>query len=176
MASLETLKSSIENLLGEAVRELRLDRGELTLTVAASDYAGVARRLRDEPEFGFEQLVDLCGVDYADYGNRHREGVRFCVVAHLLSVRHNWRLRLKVFAPDDDMPAVASVTPVWNSATGSSAKLSTSSASSSRGMTICVASSRTMGSSAIRCARTSLSPDMWRCATTPSRAASSTSL
>ena len=116
MASLETLKSSIENLLGEAVRELRLDRGELTLTVAASDYAGVARRLRDEPEFGFEQLVDLCGVDYADYCNRDREGVRFCVVAHLLSVRHNWRLRLKVFAPDDDMPAVASVTPVWNSA------------------------------------------------------------
>jgi NADH-quinone oxidoreductase subunit C len=113
---IETLKSAVESVLGESVRSLKLDRGELTLTVAAADYAAVAQRLRDDPSLGFEQLIDLCGVDYADYANRPWEGMRFCVVSHLLSVRHNWRLRLKVFAPDDDMPAVASVTPIWNAA------------------------------------------------------------
>ena len=115
-SAIETLKSTVEACFGEAVRHLKLDRGELTLTVSAADYASVARRLRDEPALGFEQLIDLCGVDYADYANRPWEGLRFSVVSHLLSVRHNWRLRLKVFAPDDDMPAVASVTPIWNSA------------------------------------------------------------
>jgi NADH-quinone oxidoreductase subunit C len=115
-SAIETLKSAIEACFGNAVRGLKLDRGELTLTVAVADHAAVARRLRDDPSLGFEQLIDLCGVDYADYANRPWEGLRFCVVAHLLSVRHNWRLRLKVFAPDDDMPAVASVTPIWNSA------------------------------------------------------------
>jgi NADH-quinone oxidoreductase subunit C len=115
-SSIETLKSAVEACFGDAVRSLKLDRGELTLTVSAADHAAVARRLRDEPSLGFEQLIDLCGVDYADYANRPWEGLRFCVVAHLLSVRHNWRLRLKVFAPDDDMPAVASVTPIWNAA------------------------------------------------------------
>ena len=114
--AIETLKSTVEACFGEAVRQLKLDRGELTLTVSAADYASVARRLRDDPALGFEQLIDLCGVDYADYANRPWEGLRFGVVSHLLSVRHNWRLRLKVFAPDDDMPSVASVTPIWNSA------------------------------------------------------------
>jgi len=115
-ASLQTLKAAIEQAFGDAVRELKMERGELSLTVGSSDYERVALRLRDDPALHFEQLIDLCGLDYSEYRNGPWEGLRFCVVSHLLSVRHNWRLRLKVFAPDDDMPCVASVTPVWNAA------------------------------------------------------------
>ena len=113
---LETLQAALQAALGEAVGSLRQEHGELTLTVAAADYLRAARLLRDDPTLAFEQLIDLCGVDYSDYRNRPWEGLRFCVVSHLLSVRHNWRLRLKVFAPDDEMPAVASINEVWNSA------------------------------------------------------------
>ncbi|MFM7705826.1 MAG: NADH-quinone oxidoreductase subunit C [Rubrivivax sp.] len=113
---LDTLQAALETAFGPAVRTLRRERGELTLTVAAADYEAVALRLRDDPVLRFEQLVDLCGLDYHDWRNAPWEGPRFCVASHLLSVTHNWRLRLKVFAPDDDLPAVASVTPVWNGA------------------------------------------------------------
>jgi NADH-quinone oxidoreductase subunit C len=113
---LDALRSALEAALGSAVSSLRADRGELTLTVKAADYAAVAQRLRDDETLHFEQLIDLCGVDYSDYANRPWEGLRFAAVSHLLSVRHNWRLRLKVFAPDDEMPVVASMVPVWSSA------------------------------------------------------------
>lgn len=82
----------------------------------AADYSDVALILRDHAELKLEQLIDLCGVDYSDYGQGGYEGPRFAVVSHLLSVAHNFRLRLKVFATDDDFPCVASVTAVWNSA------------------------------------------------------------
>jgi NADH-quinone oxidoreductase subunit C len=116
MSKIETLKAHLEAELGPSVHALRLDRGELTLTVKAADYLVVARQLRDHPELKFEQLIDLCGVDYSSYKDMPWEGARFCVVSHLLSVSKNWRLRLKVFCPEDDLPSVASVTPVWNSA------------------------------------------------------------
>ena len=76
----------------------------------------VATTLRDEPTLDFDQLIDLCGVDYSEYDNATWEGPRFAAVSHLLSVKHNWRLRLRVFAPDDSFPLVASVTPIWSSA------------------------------------------------------------
>ncbi|CAM3651478.1 NADH-quinone oxidoreductase subunit C [Roseateles saccharophilus] len=114
--NLEILAQQIGAILGERVVELKNALGELTLTVRAADYLEVATTLRDHPELKLEQLIDLCGVDYSDYGNGGREGPRFAVVSHLLSVSKNWRLRLKVFAADDDFPCVASVTPVWNSA------------------------------------------------------------
>jgi NADH-quinone oxidoreductase subunit C len=113
---LDTLQAALEAALGPAVRTLRRERGEVTLTVSAADYQSVALRLRDDPCLRFEQLIDLCGLDYRDWRNAPWEGPRFCVVSHLLSVTHNWRLRLKVFAPDDELPAVASVTTVWGSA------------------------------------------------------------
>ena len=113
---LEILQTALQLAFGDAVRALKLERGELTLTVGAADHARIAQALRDEPTLRFEQLIDLCGVDYSEYRNTPWDGPRFCVVSHLLSVTHNWRLRLKVFAPDDDMPAVTSVTPVWNAA------------------------------------------------------------
>ena len=113
---LDTLQAALESALGDDIRSLVRARGEITVTVAADRYNDVARRLRDEPSLRFEQLIDLCGVDYADYKNQPWEGLRFGVVSHLLSLTHNWRLRLKVFAPDDDLPALPSLNPVWNSA------------------------------------------------------------
>ena len=71
---------------------------EITIEIAAADYRALCEKLRDEPELGFEQMTDLCGVDYAAYGDRPREGnPRFAVVLHLLSVQHNWRLRVRAF-------------------------------------------------------------------------------
>jgi NADH-quinone oxidoreductase subunit C len=115
-ARLDTLQAALQAVLGASIKSLARDRGELTLVVPADRYLAAAKTLRDDAALGFEQLVDLCGVDYADYRNEPWEGPRFCVVSHLLSVKHNWRLRLKVFCPDDDLPAIASITEVWNSA------------------------------------------------------------
>jgi len=107
---LQRLSDTLEKVLGAAPVE-RL--GELTLEVPAARYLEAARTLRDHAELRFEQLIDLCGVDYSTYGDRPREGARFAVVAHLLSVTHNWRLRLRAFCPDDAFPLLASVTEVW---------------------------------------------------------------
>jgi NADH-quinone oxidoreductase subunit C len=114
--NLDILAQHLGTVLGERIVELKNALGELTLTVRAADYFDVATTLRDHPELKLEQLIDLCGVDYSSFGDGAWEGPRFAVVSHLLSVSKNWRLRLKVFATDDDFPAVASITPVWNSA------------------------------------------------------------
>ena len=87
--------------------------GELTIEVESAGYKAVCERLRDKE--GFEQLIDLCGVDYASYGDAPRQGPRFAAVAHLLSVAHNCRLRVRVFCPDDSFPVVASLVDVWPS-------------------------------------------------------------
>jgi len=113
---LDTLQAALHAELGDAILALKRERGEITISVAAERYIEVALALRDRPALKFEQLIDLCGVDYSDYKNQAWEGLRYGVVSHLLSVSHNWRVRLKVFAPDDDLPAVASVTEVWSSA------------------------------------------------------------
>ena len=116
MSKLDTLQEALVATLGEKVRKLDRALGELTLTVSAADYLGVALQLRDRPELRFEQLIDLCGVDYSSYRDGPWDGLRFCVVTHLLSLTHNWRLRLKVFCPDDDVPQVVSLTDVWSAA------------------------------------------------------------
>jgi NADH-quinone oxidoreductase subunit C len=113
---IDTLKLALEAALCDRVASLVVDRGEVTLTVKAAHYAEVTLQLRDDPTLSFEQLIDLCGVDYSDYRNEPWDGLRYAVVSHLLSLQHNVRLRLKVFAPDDDIPAVASVTSVWSAA------------------------------------------------------------
>jgi NADH-quinone oxidoreductase subunit C len=113
---IETLEAALRSALGDRAADIKHDRGELTLTVAAAYYAEVMRRLRDDPSLRFEQLIDLCGLDYSAWKNAAWEGLRFAVVSHLLSVTHNWRLRVRVFAPDDALPVVASVTEIWNSA------------------------------------------------------------
>ncbi len=116
MSKLDNLQTALESNLGERLKKLVRDRGELTVTVAASDYLSAALSLRDDPALRFEQLVDICGVDYSAYKDIPREGPRYGVVSHLLSITHNWRVRLKVFCPDDDLPSVESVTPIWSSA------------------------------------------------------------
>jgi NADH-quinone oxidoreductase subunit C len=115
-AKLEQLAATVTAALGERAASLTEARGELTLVVKAEDYAAAARMLRDREDLGFAQLIDLCGVDYSAYGDGAWPGPRFAVVAHLLSLRHNWRLRLRTFAPDDAFPIVASLIDVWPSA------------------------------------------------------------
>jgi NADH-quinone oxidoreductase subunit C len=112
---IDTLEAALTTVLGERVKTLVRQRGELTVTVSAANYLESALLLRDHAELKFEQNIDLCGVDYANYKDRAWEGPRFCVVSHLLSVSKNWRVRLKVFCPDDDVPVVASLTEVWSS-------------------------------------------------------------
>jgi NADH-quinone oxidoreductase subunit C len=101
--------------LFDSIKELNpVERlGELTVEVAAAQYKQICTRLKND---GFEQLIDLCGVDYAAYADQPREGPRFAVVVHLLSVKNNWRLRVRTFCPDDAFPMVASLTEVWPSA------------------------------------------------------------
>ena len=116
MASkLETLKANLEAAFGGLLLSTTEAIGELTIVVKASDYINVATRLRDDRSLGFEQLVDLCGVDYQTYADGGYDGPRFAAVLHLLSVQNNWRLRLRVFAPDDEVPSLASAVDVWNS-------------------------------------------------------------
>ena len=113
---LDTLQATLQSVLGETIQLFKRERGEITITVAADRYLTVATQLRDDPTLRFEQLIDLCGVDYSDYKNEPLEGLRYCVVLHLLSITHNWRVRLKVFAADDDFAQVASVNNIWGSA------------------------------------------------------------
>ena len=116
MTHLETLQQAVEVALGSRLKTLVADRGEITLTVSAADYLEAALVLRDDPALRFEQLIDLCGVDYSEYRDEPWDGLRFCVVSHLLSVGLNWRLRLKVFCTDDEVPSIASLNEVWSSA------------------------------------------------------------
>ncbi len=109
------LQQLLEKTFGSVVRvEARLN--ELTLTVPAEQYLSVAEKLRSDTTFAFEQLIDLCGVDYQSYGDTVWSGLRFGVVSHLLSVSNNWRLRLIVLVPNDDFPVIPSLTGVWSSA------------------------------------------------------------
>lgn len=112
---IEALQETLREVFGERLSAI-VALGELTAVVKAVDLIEVCRTLRDDSRLGFEQLIDLCGVDYSDYSDGGYEGPRFAVVYHLLSVKHNLRLRLRAFAPDDDFPVLASVLPLWSSA------------------------------------------------------------
>ncbi|MFM2262902.1 MAG: hypothetical protein RI959_1578 [Pseudomonadota bacterium] len=112
----QKLLENIKDVLGEFVAGLTLERGEVTLTVSAANYLAAMRQLRDAAGCQFEQLVDLCGLDYSSYKDGVWEGRRFAVVSHLLSISLNQRLRVRVFCPEDDFPVVDSVSGVWNAA------------------------------------------------------------
>ncbi|WP_420474223.1 NADH-quinone oxidoreductase subunit C [Noviherbaspirillum sp. ST9] len=113
---IETLEAALRNALGDQIRSLKVALGEVTVVIGASDYLSAMRVLRDHSDLRFEELIDLCGVDYSTYGDGTWEGERFAAVSHLLSVTHNWRVRVRVFAPDDELPVVPSVTDIWPSA------------------------------------------------------------
>ena len=110
------LKARVDAALGDLLLSSVVRLDELTVVVGASQYLQAAQILREDPSCRFEQLVDLCGVDYLSYGNEPTTGPRYCVVCHLLSVSLNQRVRLKVFAPDDDFPLVQSLCGIWSSA------------------------------------------------------------
>ena len=115
MSKLDALQAALESVLGERLKTLVRDRGEISVTVVAADYSAAALALRDHADLRFEQLIDLCGVDYSSYKDQAWDGARYGVVSHLLSVSKNWRVRLKVFCPDDDVPVIASLAEVWSS-------------------------------------------------------------
>jgi len=115
-ARIDELHRQLELHFGSRLLSLVRWRDELSAEIAAADLLGVCRALRDTPELRFEQLVDLCGVDYLNYKEGTRTAPRFAVVYHLLSLAHNRRLRLRVFAADDEVPVVDSVTELWPSA------------------------------------------------------------
>ncbi len=112
----EATRDAVVAVLGDKLQKITIALGEVTAVVAAADYLAAAQLLRDSAGCQFEQLIDLCGVDYLEYKNGDYEGLRFCVVTHLLSVALNQRLRLKVYATDDGMPVVASVSKLWTTA------------------------------------------------------------
>jgi NADH-quinone oxidoreductase subunit C len=115
MSRLDTLLDRVRAMLDERIVSLTVALGEVTLVVRAADHLAAARLLRDAPRLRFEQCVDLCGIDYSHYGADEQQGPRFAVIMHLLSVTHNWRLRVRTFCPDDDLPLLASVIDVWPS-------------------------------------------------------------
>ena len=115
-AKLDTLSENLQKHFGDKIKSLKLALGELTIEVGASDYLGLMVALRDEPDFRFEELIDLCGVDYSTYGDGSWVGARYAVVVHLLSVSQNIRLRVRVFADDESFPSVDSVSAVWSTA------------------------------------------------------------
>ena len=113
----EVLRATITETLGAKAKSVTLALGEVTVVVSAADYIEAATLLRDAPGCRFEQLIDLCGMDYSDYREGEWQGERFCVVSHLLSVSLNQRVRLKVFVPNEDLPVVDSLTGIWSAAT-----------------------------------------------------------
>jgi NADH-quinone oxidoreductase subunit C len=112
----EQIKRNLAAALGDKATDVSVALGEVTVTVRASNYVAAMQILRDTPDCKFEQLLDLCGMDYSTYRDVGRDGPRYGVVSHLLSVSLNQRVRVMVMCPDDDFPVVASVNDLWNSA------------------------------------------------------------
>jgi len=114
-AKIQQLQNALASAFGERV-QTTVALGEVTIVVKAADYLEVMKTLRDAPGLHFEELIDLCGVDYQTYGEGTWDGARFAAVTHLLSLKNNWRVRVRVFAPDDDLPVVPSVVEIWRAA------------------------------------------------------------
>ncbi len=123
-AKTEQLAQALRGAFGERIVNITEALGEVTLVVNAGDLLSVMTVLRDGDGLGFEQLIDACGVDYSSYGKEAWDGAtpkggaggRFAVVYHLLSLTNNWRLRVRTFAADDELPVVDSVISIWPSA------------------------------------------------------------
>jgi NADH-quinone oxidoreductase subunit C len=112
---LEVLQLALEKALGEGAA-ISAALGEVTVVVKAANYIKAMQTLRDDPTLAFEEMIDLCGVDYSQYGEGTWDGPRYAVTTHLLSLANNWRVRVRVFCPDDEMPIVESITGIWRAA------------------------------------------------------------
>jgi len=115
---LEKLMDSLRQVLGEKLVDINQALEEVTIVVDSTNILDVAESLKNHPSLRFETLIDICGVDYSEYSTdthagRSRGGRRFAVVYHLLSVQNNHRLRMRIFADDDEFPVVDSVMPIW---------------------------------------------------------------
>jgi NADH-quinone oxidoreductase subunit C len=113
MTPIAAIQTRIETVLAGQYKNLDSQVGELTLTVTPEQYLSVAKVLRDDVQLHFETALDLCGVDFSTYGDGRWDGARYGVVTHLLSVKNNCRLRLRVFASDDDFPVLPSLLDIW---------------------------------------------------------------
>ena len=116
MSRIDTLTGALRQALGDRMSDLIVALAEVTVVVRGRDQLQVARALRDNAALAFEQLIDLAGIDYSTYGDGSWDGPRYAVVTHLLSLKHNWRVRVRSYCDDDDFPLIASVTEVWNCA------------------------------------------------------------
>ena len=114
-APIETLQAAVASVLGDRARALVVDRGQLTVEVPAASIVEACTALRDDPSLAFTEALDILGVDYQGHASAG-DGPRFAVVYALLSIKHNWRLRVRAFCADDDFPAIDSVLGVWPSA------------------------------------------------------------
>ena len=118
------LVETVKAALGDRIVDITEALGEVTLTVKAVGLIEAMTALRDRTEMRFEQLIDVCGVDYGSFGKAAWDGApseggggaRFAAVYHLLSLTHNWRLRVRAFAVDDELPVIDSVIDIWPSA------------------------------------------------------------
>ena len=113
MSRAEALASALREALGDKVREVLVALGEVTIVIDGADHLSVASVLRDDARLDFAQLIDLAGIDYSSFGETGSDGPRFAVVMHLLSLRHNWRVRVRSLCADDELPLIASVTELW---------------------------------------------------------------
>jgi NADH-quinone oxidoreductase subunit C len=116
MTRIETLTEALRLACGERLSDLIVALDEVTVVVHGRDQLHVARTLRDTPALAFEELIDLAGIDYSAYGDGSWNGPRYAVVMHLLSLKHNWRVRVRSYCDDEEFPLIASVTSVWNCA------------------------------------------------------------
>jgi NADH-quinone oxidoreductase subunit C len=114
--NLEILRQTLSEILGNKVKKIDVQYSEVNVVVGAENYHEVALILKNNVDCSFEQMIDLCGVDYSEYKNGEYVGPRYAVIVHLLSITHNQRVNLKVFTQHDDMPMVDSINDIWNSA------------------------------------------------------------
>lgn len=115
-AKLDQLSTSLQAALGEKITKQVVALGEVTIECNSTDYLAVCQVLRDDANLKFEQLIDLCGVDYQEYVEGAHDGLRFAVVSHFLSVSLNQRLRLRVFADDEEFPILPTLVELWPAA------------------------------------------------------------
>lgn len=110
---LEKLNETVQQVFAGKIAKQTLALDELTIECKAADLIDICMRLRDQEGLQFEQLIDLCGVDYSEFRDGTWEGARFAVVYHLMSVALNHRIRLKVFVDDDQFPVIKTVSDIW---------------------------------------------------------------
>lgn len=116
MQNTQALTDTLQQVLGASILRLKQDLGEVTIDLSAADYHAAAIKLRETAGLRFDQMIDLCGMDYLTYGGKEAHPQRFAIVVHLLSVELNQRVRLRVYAPDAQLPVLDSVVDVWTTA------------------------------------------------------------